>query len=559
MSDIAKSDDKIQQLLARARHFYYAGEYQEAIELLSQVLLIDPNNREARDRLEQSEDSLRRGFVPDSRVPFEARVAFGRAQSLERAGRYEEARKGYQLALEEARKGGELLKNWQPAVESLARIENAIVAQETRKEADALMQQDMWPEAIRKYEAILKLIPEDSHARQYIELLSRVQEEVTPLEAALRDATIRWYPSSKVAEIASKLVELSQRFPYLSYSPRLYKLLDEAEHLLTKLREYEHLLEASRRELETANYKDSIALLEQAKEIFPSRSMEVEPLLAEAHKKLALSQEYYALLGRGRELLDKEDYKPAADILCQASRLIEEAPEIVEPSRRRITRHLCNEAQEKLRAVEEMQQGIYDAELALQKGDCCTAVDILIKVLKVDLQGNRANEIREKASKLRVSATILCAEKIASEGGFTRAKSILEPYSENTMVSKAIEKVTARQNSEAEARKRQRNEYLEELKAQSEIWFKWAVRASILGAILLLAGAVGAFIGQVQASVVAAISSILPSAFAKFFIDQYRELRAQRLAMLTKTTREEELEIEAQRQAMGLNQKEKEK
>lgn len=163
--------------LADARRKYYAGEYYAAIDVLSEVLRLEPENAEARKRLDEAEDNIIRGIVPDTRVPYEARVAFGRGQSLERAHKFEDAKFAYTLALEEARKGGPELTNWPAAIEALLRIEQEIIAEQTRDEANEYLRQDKWREAIGKYEIVLKLSPDDSKAKQNIELLRTVQQQ----------------------------------------------------------------------------------------------------------------------------------------------------------------------------------------------------------------------------------------------------------------------------------------------------------------------------------------------------------------------------------------------
>ena len=178
---------EISQQLAQARRLFYAGDYYEAADALTAILRAAPNAQEARERLAQIEDHIKRGIVPDSRVPFEARTAFGRAQSLERAGRFEEARESYRLALEEARKGGPLLQNWLPAVEALMRVDNSMIARESSREADSLLKADQWREAAEKYDVVLKLLPDDSHARERLGLLQKAQEQAEAMRAQVSD------------------------------------------------------------------------------------------------------------------------------------------------------------------------------------------------------------------------------------------------------------------------------------------------------------------------------------------------------------------------------------
>lgn len=208
------------EMLASARRVFYAGDYFEAIDLLEEILRSDPGNREAQTRKAQAEDNIKRGVVPDNRVPFEARAAFGRAQSLERAGRFTEAKDYYNQALEEARrKNDPLLQNWQPAVEALLRIEQSIVAVETRQEADRLLSEDKWREAIEKYEIVLKLAPDDSSAQENIKLLRDVQEKYENARVQLN------LMSGNLVEMGQAITDLISNLkslrPKLSDSKRL--------------------------------------------------------------------------------------------------------------------------------------------------------------------------------------------------------------------------------------------------------------------------------------------------------------------------------------------------
>ncbi len=272
----AQPDLDIAQRLSNARRLFYAGDYYEAIDALTEILQLDPENREARERLAQVEDNIRRGVVPDSRVPFEARAAFGRAQSLERAGRFEEAREAYTQSLGEARKGGALLQNWQPAVEALIRIDNAIIAGNVRQEADTLLQSDNWRGAIEKYEAVLKLLPDDGQARERLRLLRILQEQAEVVRAQLNQLT------DDLAAASQRLIDLRRAIvglrPEIPDSQRLNdlgaevtasadtlktRLVERAQQLVTQAR-YLSSIASSRRLMAEAS-----RLLEQARELAP--------------------------------------------------------------------------------------------------------------------------------------------------------------------------------------------------------------------------------------------------------------------------------------------------
>jgi len=97
------------------------------------------------------------GLVLDPRVPYEARTALRRAESLAIAMDYEGAQSYYRLALEEARKGGEDFINWEPATEGLVYIDRAILIQNSIGKATKLMKEDLWQEAIEEYLIVLDL------------------------------------------------------------------------------------------------------------------------------------------------------------------------------------------------------------------------------------------------------------------------------------------------------------------------------------------------------------------------------------------------------------------
>lgn len=222
-SNIANSDSSIKEKLDSARRKYYAGEYYETIDILSDVLRVDKDNKEALDRLALSEDNIKRGVVPDTRVPFEARAAFGRGQSLERAKKYTEAKVAFNEALQEASKGGRELINWSPAVEALLRIEQEIIAQQTLEEADALMRQDKWRDAIEKYQIVLNLSPGDVKAQENIELLSKVQEQFETARIQLTAMT------GSLAEMAQIVVDLKSSIQSLRPRMPQSKLLESMD------------------------------------------------------------------------------------------------------------------------------------------------------------------------------------------------------------------------------------------------------------------------------------------------------------------------------------------
>lgn len=295
---------------ANARRLFYAGDYYEAADVLTEIVRLSPDDQEAKDRLAQIEDNIRRGIVPDSRVPFEARVAFGRAQSLERAGRFDEARESYRSALIEARQGGPLLQNWQPAVEALLRIDNSIIARETRDEADALMQADRWREAAEKYEIVLKLLPDDSHAADRLYLLHKLQEQSDTARTHLK------MMSGNLAETCQAVIAVMRTIrelrPKMPESQRLTALEAELHTESQSLKD--RVVERGQQLLSQARYlsnlpecrrltHEAVLILDQAREL-ASGETEILDVAQGARAELARLEQVERNMEEARRLID---------------------------------------------------------------------------------------------------------------------------------------------------------------------------------------------------------------------------------------------------------------
>ena len=273
----------IEQRLSQARRFFYAGDYYEAIDALTDILRLAPNNQEAKDRLAQVEDNIRRGTVPDSRVPFEARVAYGRAQSLERAGRFDEAREAYTYSLGEARQGGGFLQNWQPAVEALLRVENSMIAHSMRDQADGSLQAGQWREAIEKYEAVLRLLPDDEYARERLQLLRQLLERSDIVRAQFKGA------GANLIETGQRILDLREAIralrPKTLDNPQLNQLDSDLASATKTVRD--RAVERSQQLVSQARYLPNVSssrrlmseaarLLAQARELVPGDSQVID-------------------------------------------------------------------------------------------------------------------------------------------------------------------------------------------------------------------------------------------------------------------------------------------
>ncbi len=216
-------------LLSRLTETYYAGDYQQTVDIANRILSAEATNLTAKDYRQKAEDNLIRGIVPDHRIPFEARVAYNRANSLVRAGNYEEAARLYREAREIAERDGIL--NWKDVEQALLDIQDLALARELIIEGDRLLANDNWGEALRKYEGALRVVPNDPQAEERIQMIQRVQQDVNQvtvqlnmLGGSLEDQV------TQIQNIRSSLARVRQMLPS---SQRLAQLQRDTDTRLT--------------------------------------------------------------------------------------------------------------------------------------------------------------------------------------------------------------------------------------------------------------------------------------------------------------------------------------
>ena len=128
------SNPDIDQALSQLTEAYYSGDYQHTIDIANRILSQQPGNPTALEYRQKSEDNLIRGIVPDHRIPFDARVAYNRANSLVRAGSYDEAETLYREARDTAERDGIL--SWKDVEQALLDIQDLALARELLNDGD---------------------------------------------------------------------------------------------------------------------------------------------------------------------------------------------------------------------------------------------------------------------------------------------------------------------------------------------------------------------------------------------------------------------------------------
>ena len=226
----------IEETLSELTQAYYAGDYQQVVDFANRILSAQPGNAAALEYRQKAEDNLIRGVVPDFRIPFDARVAYNRANSLVRAGNYDEAERLYREARDLAERSGIL--SWKDAEQALLDIQDLALARELLNEGDRLISVDNWSEAVRKYEGALRVVPNDPMAEERLEKARRIQSDID--QASVQLTMLGGTLSDQVSQVQSILNILTRVRQLLPNSTRLSQLTQDAQGKLSALKAQLH-------------------------------------------------------------------------------------------------------------------------------------------------------------------------------------------------------------------------------------------------------------------------------------------------------------------------------
>src|SRR6185503_16892190 len=158
--------------------------------------------------------------------------AYNRANSLVRAGNYDEAERLYREARDLAERSGIL--SWKDAEQALLDIQDLALAGEMIIDGDRLIKTDNWAEALRKYEGALRVVPNDPQAEERIEMLRRVQQEAD--QASIQLSMLSGPLPEQVAQLQNVLNILMRVRQILPDSQRLIQLAQTANNRLTGIK-----------------------------------------------------------------------------------------------------------------------------------------------------------------------------------------------------------------------------------------------------------------------------------------------------------------------------------
>ena len=336
---------------------YYAGDYQRAIDHANRVLASDPGNAQARDYRQKSEDNLLRGVVPDHRIPFDARVAYNRANSLVRAGNYDEAERLYREARALAEREG--IASWKDVEQALLDIQDLSLARELMTEGDRLLAADDWDSALQKYEGATRVVPNDPLAQERIDLVRSVRQQFDQATVQLNMTTGSLAErASELQQLLDKLAGLRQTLPGSERLQRLVREIEERiDNVIAQL--YNQSQGALTRVDATSVLEERLRLTSEAVKQLEAAS-ELDPA----------SEEVTAMLQRARQ--SEADMAEARQVIQRATALIAQNYENELSQARTMLAGLRNYAQDpryRMIVADLLARHLERVEAALDNGD----------------------------------------------------------------------------------------------------------------------------------------------------------------------------------------------
>jgi tetratricopeptide (TPR) repeat protein len=301
------SSEQINEFLSDVSQAYYSGDYQRAVDLANRVLAEEPDNIQAKDYRQKAEDNLLRGVVPDHRIPFDARIAYNRANSLVRAGNYDEAERLYREARDLAARAG--IASWKDAEQALLDIQDLALARELLAEGDRLLAADDWDNALQKYDGAMRVVPNDPLAQERIDLVRSVRQQFDQATVQLNMTTGSLNERAReLQRLLNMLAGLQQLLPGSERVKRLVREIEErvdniigqlynqAQGALTRMESATVLDERLR--LTT----DAVRALEVAAELDPA-NLDINTLLQRARQGEADMAEARHIIERASALI----------------------------------------------------------------------------------------------------------------------------------------------------------------------------------------------------------------------------------------------------------------
>ncbi|MBN2303767.1 MAG: tetratricopeptide repeat protein [Anaerolineae bacterium] len=303
----SKPPSNVSELMPDVVQAYYSGDYERTVDLANRVLAEDSNNAQAQDYRQKAEDNLLRGVVPDHRIPFDARIAYNRANSLVRAGNYDEAERLYREARDLAARAG--ISSWKDVEQALLDIQDLALARELLAEGDRLLAADDWDGSLLKYEGAMRVVPNDPLSQERIDLVNNVRQQFDQATVQLNMSSGSL--GSRARDLQQLLNTLASLRQMLPGSERLKRLVQEIEDRIAQIiaQLYNHAQGALTR-------SDSATVLEERHRL----TTEAVQALEAASELAPADEEITGLLQRARQ--SEADMAEGRHIIERASALV---------------------------------------------------------------------------------------------------------------------------------------------------------------------------------------------------------------------------------------------
>lgn len=289
-------------LLSEIASAYYAGDYARTVDLANRLLAADPNNAQAAEYRQKADDNMMRGVVPDHRIPFDARVAYNRANSLVRAGNYDEAQRLYREARDIAERAG--IPSWKDVEQALLEIQDLALARELLADGDRLLMADDWGGALAKYEGALRVVPNDPEGEERVALVREVQQQYDQANVQMNMLSGSLLKRAKgLTDLLNMASRIRQKLPG---SERLQAMVYETNSRIQNIKaqliaQGEGAL--GRIEAVTA-VEEKLRLVDEAVEALRT-AVELDAADPKAMNLLQQAQQLRADLGEGRQVMER--------------------------------------------------------------------------------------------------------------------------------------------------------------------------------------------------------------------------------------------------------------
>lgn len=400
----AAGSSDLDAMLSEMTQAYYAGDYQAVVDTATRVLNQYPGNATALEYRQKAEDNIIRGVVPDHRIPFDARVSYNRANSLVRAGNYDEAERLYREARDIAERAGIL--SWKDAERALLDIQDLSLARRMIGDGDRALAADDWNGALQQYEGALRVVANDPQASERIDKVRRIQSDAESISVQL--SMLGGTLTEQVATMGTLQAALARVRQLLPNSGRLSNLADQmaarSAALKTQITEQARL--ALDRATASPSLDESVALSGEAVSLL-EQGIKLDPADSALNGSLMAAKAAASDAQRARQVIERAASLVAQNFdadLIQARSMLAGLMDYAQDSRyRTVVSDLLTRFVE--RAVAALEDGDLDEAAALMESAREEPFNILGRRAEIARVETQIAQIR-RSGRLRLGGAI---------------------------------------------------------------------------------------------------------------------------------------------------------